>query len=237
MRAELFGQEDRVSFGEFIGVGGEAGAGDDFPSGILEAGQSEAHHLRPITGNVLQEFGVGRELAKEFPGPFYGAQPFFGRRLFLAWPTEAVLTNDAGEGVMAHLEIELTDQPFGAEASLLSEFDDLSFQTGGGLMSAAFGRAGLLGQGGRFAWDRAAQPFTDGVPRTAKLPDGSFDAMLTGKANDLLAKPVAICTHTIQLKIAPMHPGKIGTARDWPFGLRLRRPRVPLAPLGQRLAS
>ena len=80
-------------------------------------------------------------------------------------------------------------------------------------MRAAFGRAGLLGQGGRFARDSAAQPFTDGVPRTAKLPDGSFDAMLTGKANDLLVKPVAICTHTIQLKIAAMHPRKIGTAR------------------------
>lgn len=124
-----------------------------------------------------------------------------------------MLSDHASNGIVTDFEIELTDQTFGAEAGLFSKFDDLPFQAGRGLVGAALGSAGMLRERGSFTRDKAAQPLSDGVARTAKLSDGGFDAMLTGKANDLLVKPVTISAHTVQFKIAAVHPRKIGTGR------------------------
>src|SRR5208282_6861901 len=84
VNGELFGQERGVAFGEFIGVTGEGGAGDGFAGGVLEAGQTEVGHLRPVMGNVLQILGVGGELAEELPVAFDVAEMFFGDVLLFA---------------------------------------------------------------------------------------------------------------------------------------------------------
>ena len=75
---ELFGQEGGVGLGEFIGVAGEAGAGERFAGGVLEAGEPEAGPLGPVVGDVLQTLGVGGERAEELPGAFEAAELLFG---------------------------------------------------------------------------------------------------------------------------------------------------------------
>lgn len=52
-----------VGLAQFVGVAGE----DDTADGVLEAGQAQTHHLRPVMGHIVEVFGVGRELAEELP--------------------------------------------------------------------------------------------------------------------------------------------------------------------------
>jgi hypothetical protein len=53
MDGELFGQKGGVAFGQFIGVTGEASAGERLAGGVLEAGQFEVGHGPPVVGNIL----------------------------------------------------------------------------------------------------------------------------------------------------------------------------------------
>ena len=226
MGAELLSQEDSVTFGEFVRIAGEARARDNLARGILKARQSQTHHLCPITGNILQEFGVCGELAEEFPGPFHRAKLPLNHRFLLPGPGQAVLADNARDGIVADFEIKLVDQSFGSKASALPQLHDLTFQARGSLVRATFGRPGLFGQGGRFARNSPAQPFADSVARTTKLSCGRLDPMLPGMSHDLLMKPMSICAHAIQFKIAAVHSGRC-TCANRSFGLRLRRPRVP----------
>jgi hypothetical protein len=120
MGTELFGQKDGVAFRQFVSVSGEAGAGDDFTRGVLETRQIQAHHLRPIAWNILEEFSIRGYLAEELPGPFYSAELLLSDRLFLARPCQAVVANDARDRVVAYFQIELTNQAFGSKAGALS---------------------------------------------------------------------------------------------------------------------
>ena len=129
----------------------------------IESGAIQTHHLCPITGNILQEFGVRGELAEELPGPFHSAQLFFNGRLLFSRPGQAVLADNARDGIVADLEIELVDQSFGPEAGALSQLHDLSFQARGSLVRTTFGSPGFFAQRGWFARHRAAQPLANGV--------------------------------------------------------------------------
>src|SRR5688572_21176480 len=131
---ELFRQESGVALGEFIGVAGKGGAGNDFTGGVLEAGQLEAGHLEPVMRDVLQILGISRELAEEFPMTLDRAELLFGDGLFLAGTGEAVLTDDAGDGVVTAGKDELVLEALGAEAGLLAQLDDLTGQAGRSLM-------------------------------------------------------------------------------------------------------
>ena len=70
VNGELFSQEGSVGFGQFVGVTGEADAGDRLARGILKTGEFQMSHGQPIVGNVLQVFGIGGELSEEFPAAF-----------------------------------------------------------------------------------------------------------------------------------------------------------------------
>src|SRR6187401_3406160 len=151
MSAELFGQENGVAFGELVGIAGEASARDNLTRGILKARQSQTHHLYPVTGNILQEFSIRRELAEELPGPFDHAKLLFNGRLLFPRPGQTVLADNARNGIVADVEIELMDQSFGPKAGALSQPHDLSFQARGSLVRTMFRSTRLFGQRGGFA--------------------------------------------------------------------------------------
>jgi len=57
---------------------------------------------------------------------------------------QLVLGNDAGNGVVAAGQMELSRQTLGSEAGLLAQLDDLTFQARGGLMRAVLGAPTLF---------------------------------------------------------------------------------------------
>ena len=203
---ELFGHEDGVTFGEFVGVGGKAGAGDDFARCVLEAGQAVAHHLGPVVGDILQVFGVGGDLAKESPLSFDGAELFFGGGFFLARTGQPMGANDAGGRIVTDLQVKLLHETLGAEAGLLAQLDDLALQGGRSFVRAGFGGAGNFRQRRRFAGNVSAQPFANGVARSGELTRRGFNPVLASKGDDLLMKPMAVDAHAIQFKVGAVHP-------------------------------
>ena len=183
---ELFGQEGGVRLGEFVGIAGETSAGDGFAGGVLEAGEFEAGHLRPIVRNVLQILGVGGELAEEGPEAFDLAELFFGGGFLFAGASEFVVADDTGDGVVTDGEVELLFETLGAEGGLLAELDDLTFEAAGGLVRAMMGSAGAFLQCGGFAGHVAAQPFADGVAGAAELASGGLETVGAGKGDELV---------------------------------------------------
>lgn len=232
VNGELFGQEGGVGFGQFVGVTGEAGAGDRLAGGILKTRQFEPRHGQPIVGNILQVFGIGGELPEEFPVAFDRAELLFSDVLLFAGACQLMLTQDSGNGVMTAGQSELMLKPLGTEAGLLAQFDDLAFQAGGDLVRAVMRASALFGQRGRLAGLVAAEPFAGGVAGAAELPRRGFEAMGAGEGDQFLMQPVSLGTHAIELKIGAVHPGKMAGLGRGPFGPQLRRPRVPLAALG-----
>lgn len=198
---ELFSQEGGITFGEFVSVADESGAGDDFPGGVLEARQPKTVHLRPVLRNILQILGIDRELAKEFPVLFNRAQLFFSDVLFLAWAHQLVLADNAGNGIVAAAELEFLFKPLSAKASLFAQTHDGALQGTGGLVRTMFRASGLFEQGGRLAWHMTTQPFAYGVARTTQLAGGGLDALSAGQGHDLLMKPMAIRTHTVEFEV------------------------------------
>ena len=152
---QLFGQKGGVAFGQFIGIAGEAGAGDGFADGVLETGQVEVGHLRPIMRNILEIFGVDGELAEEFPVAFDRAQLFFGGGFLFPRPYQLMRSKDAGDGVMAAGQSKFPLETFGAEAGLAAELDDLAFQPPGDLVGRPFGAATAFHQGGQSRRDQS----------------------------------------------------------------------------------
>jgi len=59
--------------------------------------------------------------------------------LLFAWAGQAVLAEEAGDGVVGAKQVELVLESLGAEAGLVSELDDLACEPCGRLMRAAFG--------------------------------------------------------------------------------------------------
>ena len=195
----------------FRSIADETSAGDGFAGGVLEAGEFEAGHLRPIVRNVLQILGVGGELAEEGPEAFDLAELFFGGGFLFAGASELVVADDAGDGVVTDGEIELLLETLGTEGGLLAEFDDHPFEGGGGLVGAAIGTAAQLGERGRFTRDIAAEPFADGVAGAAELAGGGLEAVLAGEGNELLMEPVAVGFHAIEFKVGAVHAGKMAS--------------------------
>ena len=210
---ELFGQEGGVGFGEFVRIAGEAGAGDWLAGSILEAREFKPGHLQPIMGDVLEIFGVGGKLTEERPEAFDRAELFFGVGFFLARQRQAVLADDAGDGVMAAMEVELMFEAFGPEAGLAAEFDDLAFEAGRCLVGTVIGTAGKFSERGGLARLMAAEPFADRVAGTAELTRGGLDAVLDGEGDELLVEEMAVGTHLIQFKVGAVHPDRITGAR------------------------
>src|SRR5262245_28969805 len=97
-----------------------------------------------------------------------------------------MLAQDTGNGVVAAGQSELVFEPLGAEAGLLTQLDDLAFQTGGDLVRAMMRPSSLFTQRGRLAWLIAAEPFADGVTRAAKLTCGGFEAVGASKSDQFL---------------------------------------------------
>ena len=96
------------------------------------------------------------------------------------------MAQDPGNGVVAAGQSELVFEPLGAEAGLLAQLDDLTFQTGGDLVRAVMRPSSLFGQGGGFAWLIATEPFANGVTRAAKLTCGGFEAAGASKGDQFL---------------------------------------------------
>lgn len=110
MGGELSGQEDGAGLGEFTGAAGEAGPGDGLAGGVLEAGRFQTGHLRPVTrGDVLQVFGVGGGPDEERPEAFDAAELLFGGGFLFARTGQAVLAEDAGDGVAADGQMETNE--------------------------------------------------------------------------------------------------------------------------------
>ena len=212
MDGELFGQEGGVGLGQFVGVAGEAGAGDRLAGGVLEAGQLEVGHLWPVMGNVLQILGVGGELAEERPAAFDVAELLLGGGLLFARTGQVVLAEDAGDGVVADGECKLVLEALGTEAGLFAESDDEAFQRGGGLMRAVLGAAGEFAQGGRFTGDVAAEPLAGGVAGATELAGGGLEAVGAGEGDEFLMQPMAIGAHTVKFKVGAMHAGRMANS-------------------------
>jgi len=160
-------------------------------------------------GDVLQVFGVGGELAEEFPRAFDVAELFLGDGLFLVGAGQLVWAEDAGDGVVADGPGALGLEAFGAAGGLLAEPDDDVFQRGGGLMRAGFGSAAQLGQGGRLAGEMPAQPFADGVAGATELASGGLEAIGRGEGGALLLPPVTIGLDVIEIKVGAVHAGRM----------------------------
>jgi hypothetical protein len=201
MRGELFSQEYRIAFGKFVRVTRKTGTGDDLPRGVLETRQSVPHHLRPIIGNILKILRIGGDLAEDLPFSLDRAQLLLRGWLFLSRSSQAMRTNDPRHGIVADLQIKLLHQSLSAEAGLFSQFDDLTFQARGRFVRTEFRRSRQFNQRRRFPRNVAAQPFSDRVPRSAKLAHGCFNAVLAGKRDDLLMEPMAVSSHAIQFKV------------------------------------
>ena len=97
-------------------VADEAKAADDFAHTVLEAGQAQVLHLRPVARDVAKVFGVGLQLAKERSLGFEGTQAAFGVVLLFAKPHELMSAQDALEVADAGGQSELDFEPLGAEA-------------------------------------------------------------------------------------------------------------------------
>jgi len=208
---ELFGQEGGVGLGEFVGVAGEGGTGDDFAGGVLEAGQFEVGHLRPIVRDVLQILGVGGKLAEELPVAFDGAELFFGGGLLLAGSHQLMVTKDAGDGVVTARQGKLVAEAFGPKAGLAAEFNDLTFEAGARLVGTVLGATAVLLQGGRFPRLGTAQPLAHGVARAAELPCRGLEPVAASIGHQLLMQPMTIGAHAIQLKVGAVHHRRVAS--------------------------
>src|SRR5512138_30851 len=161
--------------------------------------------------DVLKVFGVGGELAEEFPLTFDRAELLFSNVLFLVWAEQLVLAQDSSDGVVAARQEELKLEALSSEAGLATQPDDLSFQAAGDLVGAVVGAAALFGQGGGLARLIAPEPFAHGVAGAAEFTSSGFETFSPSEGDQLLMQPMAIGAHAIQLKVGAVHRHRIAS--------------------------
>ncbi len=206
---QLFGQEGGIAFGPFIGITGKAGAGDGLADGVLEAGQVEVGHLRPVMRDILEILGVGGELAKEFPVAFDRAELLFGGGFLFPRPCPLMRSKDPGKGVVAARQVKFPLEALGAEAGWAAQFDDLAFQTLGDLVGRVLGATAAFDPSGGFTGLITAPPFADGVAGAAELAGGSLDAVGAGPGNQFLMPPMTVGAPTIEFKVGAVPPRRV----------------------------
>src|SRR5882672_2341354 len=116
-----------------------------------------------------------------------------------------MVTEDAGDSVVAARQGERVVEALGAKAGQATEFDDLAFEAWGSLVGAVLGATTVLLEGGRLSGNRPAQPLPHGVARTAELPRGGLAPVGAGKGHQLLMQPMTISAHAIEFKVSAVH--------------------------------
>lgn len=186
---KTFHREGGVSFGEFVAIGQELGAAREFADGVLETRQAIGLHLGPVERNVGEVFDVHLEAGKRGIGCFNGPQIVFALVAALGFTGEVFLAEDAVQGVVADLEIELCDEAARAEAGGFFAFGDkfgLPFWSG-------FMGAGMRGAAQRdkaivVIEVKAAEPFSDRVAGALVEAGGRLDAFFESISNQLVAE-------------------------------------------------
>ena len=105
-----------VGEADFIGVGQELGAAGEFAQGVLKFRQVVAFHLRPVVGQIGEEFHIELEVGEGFVGGFESAQILFALMLATRFARETVLAQDAFDSTDAARQLEFVFEAFGAEA-------------------------------------------------------------------------------------------------------------------------
>ena len=162
--------------------------GTIIPDTINRRGGTDATMLSTATGERLWLFAVIDHYSGEILGWHIVPVGQGTRRAALEPVKQAVLLQDAADGVAAWFNVVLVFQAAGREMRALPQFDDLPLNLKGRLVGAMIGGARQIIQAGLAIVVEAADPLADGVARRAEVAGGVADAVQAGVQDDVEAE-------------------------------------------------
>ena len=133
-----------------LSKGPEQQAAVDVAGGILDGGQIEGLGLRPVTWDIVEILGIGRDLLKDAPGSLDVGEVLFALVFTWALFQQTVLAPDALQSTMAEGKIELSNETASAEGKqLVAQSHNLPFDVGGSFPRLVMRRARKFEQAGR----------------------------------------------------------------------------------------
>ena len=160
--------------------------------------------LRPITGDVVEIFGIGADLLKQCPAGLDVRQVLFALVFAAALVDQTMPAPDAFERVMADGQIEFANEAARAESGKgLSERDHLSLDGRRRLVRLVVSRPGVLDQARRSLLLEATEPLADPGRGGGEQARGGLDAALAGAFDQPQAMVIGVVFHlTNQIEIA-----------------------------------
>jgi hypothetical protein len=204
------GKDGTGGRGTALGKSPEQQAAADIAGGVLDGGEIEGLSLGPVAGDVVEIFGVGRDLLKDAPGGLDVGEVLFALVFALAFVQQTMLAPDAFQSAMAEGEIELADKTASAKGKqLLAQSDDLLLDVGRSFAGLVMRRAGEFDQTARTMLLITAQPLAHGGDGGLEQTSRRLDAMLTSVSDEAQAMIVGVAHFTHQGKVRGRHAGGI----------------------------
>ena len=177
-------------------------------SGVFHDGKVESLRLGPVVRDVVEVFGIGRDLLKDAPSGLDVSQVLLALIFSAAFVQQAVLTPDTLQGTVAEREIELADETASPEGGqLLAQGDPLLLDFWGGFAGLMVGGAGECDEAARPLLLIAAQPFAHGGDRGLEQASRRLNATLARRVYEPQAMVIGVSHFS--------HQGEVRRGHGW----------------------